>query len=296
MIVTDLKYHLENRLVSKLDIMVHRITNKTSRKDAVFICEGAEGEGKTNSSEAIAYYIKYKTGRDIHMFFKLNTMIEFAKSTENKIIIWDEPSLDSLSVDWAKEINKNLLRLLMTCRKKRHFFILNFTKFYKFSEYVVVDRAIGMIHMYSRNNTLPGRFMYIKKGSLEFLYNSFRFKKKRDYKGAMAFGGSMPIVEKYMDKMGINIEGVPNCNLEQYEELKDKAIASIGQKKRDRSKHYQNLQIFKKRIGYLKCPIMNHQELAEQLGVSRRSFYLWQKITLNIEKKPEIYPIPDSEK
>lgn len=284
--VTDLDYALEDKLLTKLDIMINRCTDKKVRKDAVLIIEGAEGEGKTNTSEAIAYYAKYKMNRPIHMFFRLEQLTEFAKSTENKIIIWDEPALDSLSTDWYRETNKNLIRLLMTCRKKRHFFIFNFVKFYKFSEYVVVDRALGLIHMYSRTGQKAesGRFRYIKMGKLEKLFVEYRKNKVRGYKKCSAFGGSFPIVEQHIEKMGINIEGIENATLEDYEKLKDKSIASIGTEKKKDNPDKIRLNKLLKNVGCLKLPIKNQEELAEQLGVSRKTIHNWQ-CTEQLEKK-----------
>ena len=282
MIVTDLKYHLETRLVNKLDIMAKRCTDKKSRKDAVLIVEGGEGEGKTNTSEAIAYYFHTKTKFPIYMFFRLRTMLEFAQSHENCIIIWDEPALDSLSNDWYKETNKDLIRLLMTCRKKRHFFMFNFVKFYKFTEYIVVDRALGMVHMYSRRSMTPGRFVYIKNKFLEALYNDYRKKKVRSYNKLKSFGGSFPIVEQYIGQMGINIEGRPNCSLEDYENLKDKAIQSIGRPDTVTSnpfkKKYNDLRY---KVGNLTFPIPTKEIFANKIGHSSRTLTNWKNSVSN---------------
>ncbi len=285
MIVTDLEYHLENRLIEKLDIMISRCTNTVTRKDAVLIVEGGEGEGKSNSAEAIAYYAKSKMKRPIHMFFRLKPLIEFAKNYENMIIIWDEPALDSLSTDWWKETNKDLIRLLMTCRKKRHFFIFNFVKFYKFSEYVVVDRSLGLIHMYSRRGIIPGRFIYVRMKNLENLFVDYRTKKKREYKKYMAFGGSFPIVEKYLGKMGITIEGIENATLEDYERLKDKAISSIGDERQKTNVHLQKYLQLKKNVGSLKLPIKTQEELASKLDISAKTIWNWSVIEPEGEKK-----------
>lgn len=275
-IVTDLKYHLETKLVEKLDLMIARCIDKQKRKDAVLIIEGSEGEGKTNTSEAIAYYVKDKTKRDIHMFFRLKQMFDFAKSTEGKIIIWDEPSLDSLSTDWYSSASKDLIRLLMTCRKKRHFLIFNFVKFYKFSEYIVVDRSLALIHMYSRNETQSGRFIYIKKKCLEMLYADYKQKKKRNYKKYMSFGGSFPIVEKHLDKMGLIIEGVPNCTLQMYEELKDKAINSMGDKTKENPEllKYKELKV---KLSKLKFPILTKEQFSLGIGINPKTIYKWGK-------------------
>lgn len=222
--VTDLNYAMEDKLVEKLDLMIDRC----QKKDALLIIEGSEGEGKTNASEVVAYYIKHKTGRTINMFFRLEPMIEFAKKTEGQLIIWDEPSLDFLSVDWHKKVNINLIRLLMTCRKKKHFFIFNFVKFYKFSEYIVVDRLHGFIHMYTRGNNQQGRFIYVRKKKMETLYLLYKNKKIRAYKQCMSFGGWFPLIEKHFERLDLTIEGKEHCTLADYERLKDVAIDSIG--------------------------------------------------------------------
>lgn len=276
MIVTDLQYHLETRYVKKLDIMCKRCTNPNNRKDALLIIEGSEGEGKTNASEATAYYIKHKTGMNIYMFFRLHNLIEFAKTHTNCIIIWDEPALDSLSTDWYKEISRDLIRLLMTCRKKRHFFIFNFVKFFKFNEYIVVDRALGLVHIYTNPRTnRAGRLAYIRQKNLQDLWTDYKSKKKRNYKHYRAFGGGFVKVEEILGKMGITIEGVPNCDLDMYEDLKDKAIDSIRKAKPETDKGTKKLNELKKKLGKLKCPILTKESLSNQLGINVRTLLRW---------------------
>ena len=85
MIVTKFKYPLEANLVKKIDLMIKRCDPKGSKKDAVLLIEGGEGEGKTTLSIALAYYISEKSGRDFgekHVFFDIEKMIEYAQSTE----------------------------------------------------------------------------------------------------------------------------------------------------------------------------------------------------------------------
>ncbi|MBA7494346.1 hypothetical protein ES702_04921 [subsurface metagenome] len=278
MIVTNLEYHLETKLVKKLDIMAKRCTNTRTRKDAVLIVEGSEGEGKTNTSEAIAYYLKYKMDRQIHMFFRLQSLMEFAQNTEEEIIIWDEPALDSLSTDWFKETNKDLIRLLMTCRKKRHFFIFNFVKFYKFSEYVVVDRALGLIHMYTRTKTnQSGRFVYVRMKALEGLFRTYRDKKIRAYRKYKSFGGSVPLIEHLIPQIGMSVEGKENATLEDYERLKDEAIQSIGRKPIKENKSKKDFDKLRCTISKVCLPLMNKEQLAKELGISRRTLHNWGK-------------------
>lgn len=232
MIVTRFKYPLEDNLVKKIDLMVQRCNGDRGKKDNVLICEGSEGEGKTTMSIAIAYYVAEQTGREFsekNVFFDVNDLMKYAQSTDEKIIIWDEPAFQALSTDWASEAVKNITRLLMTARKKRHFFIFNLTKFYKFNEYIVVDRPMAMIHVYSRNNIKSGRFIYIRKKFLEDLWKDYRISKKRNYKvyASKIVRGTFPDIlnPKYANNV------LSEFDNDAYELKKDEAIASIGKKK-----------------------------------------------------------------
>lgn len=283
MIVTDIKYHLPDKLVVKLNLMIDRCTSRSPKRDAMLILEGGEGEGKTNSSLATAYYIKHTTKRPIYLFFRLQSLIDFVKDNEEAIIIWDEPSLDSLAAEHLKKINLELTKLLMTCRKKRHFFIINMTKFFKFNEYIVVDRALGMINIYSRKGLEMGRINYIKKDKLEVLFSAYRSSKKRLYSELSAFNGMfVEVMEKHFNKMGINIVDIngkvyPNATLDIYEREKDMAIKSIGQDNKSSDKNELiNLKIA---ISKVKAPIKTQEELAEKLGVSRMTLHRWGELS-----------------
>lgn len=232
------EYAIEKKLVSKLDRIIQGVTQNNPKEDALLINEGKEGWGKTNSAVLEALYIKIKTKRDVHLFFRIEELISFAQSNENKIIIWDEPSLDSLSTEQISKLNRNMLRLFMTARKKRHVFIVNYTKFWKFPEYIVVDRSIGMVHMSDKK---IGRFQYIRRKKLELLWNLFRTKHKRAYRKCMEFGGRMPpIMEKYFDFMNFFVNGKANATYQDYEDAKDVAIGSIG--KENEKKMDENLE------------------------------------------------------
>ena len=265
--VTDLNFYMDDMLKKKIDLMIKRVEQPNPKKDVLLLVEGAEGEGKTNMSLQIAYYVKYNTNREFtnkHVFFRATDLLTHAQKTEKQILIYDEPALDMLSNEWWKEEQINLIKLLMTARKKRHFLILNITKFYKFNEYVVVDRSIGLIHVYSRREIVAGRFVYIKKRAIEWLYNSYRSSKRRDYKKFTSFRGSFPDFPK-----GI-------IDLNEYEKRKDQAIQTIGTKKD--SKKDQELKNLKIKIGKVKCPIQTKDQLAEMLELSSRTLIRWAKL------------------
>ena len=276
-------YALENRLVKKLNRVCKGITQKHPKEDALILNEGKEGKGKTNTSIVEATYVKIISKREVHLFFRLDDIIKYAQANKEKIIIWDEPSLDSLKIDHLKKINHDLLRLFMTIRKKRHFFIINYTKFWKFPEYLVVDRADGMIHMHEHN---IGRFFYIRKKNLENLWNDKVKKNKRAYKKYRSFGGRMPdIMEKHFSELGFFVNEIPNATYDDYENEKDKAILSIGGEPEKTSKKEEiinyKLQLLRLRVSTLwkKLPI-SQIELGQHLGIDTTRLREWAKIDL----------------
>ena len=273
-IIEGESYPIEKQLIKKLDRVIRGITQENPKEDAVFINEGKEGKGKSNSALVEAAYVKIKTKRSIHLFFRLENLIRFAQSTKEKIIIWDEPALDSLSTEQVSKLNRNMLRLFMTVRKKRHFFIINYTKFWKFPEYIIVDRSNGMIHM---REDQVGRFMYIRKRKLEFLWNEYRTKHRRSYRKAMSFGGRMPfILEKHFDKLGITVNDIPNATYEDYDKSKDEAIESIGKREKKFDKNSVKLNELRRKISQVKG--ITQVALAHELGTSSSRLREWKKI------------------
>ena len=273
---------LERRLVKKLNRMIERCTKKTPEKDAMLIIEGSEGSGKTNDSLVVAAYAKSLTNRNINLFFRLKNTIDFAKNTREQIIIWDEPGLDALSTDSLNKLNKNLIRLLMTCRYKRHFFIINMTKFSKFQEYIVVDRPNGFIH---KDKNRVGHGLYIRAKNLEALWNDYKKYNKRNYRYHKSFYLDFPSImtPELFNNLDITLNGKPHATLADYNRIKDESIAQIGEleadEKQDKLKNM--IKYLKYKIGTLKIPVNTRVELINQLGIPVRTLENWKKVVIN---------------
>jgi len=270
-------------LYKKLEVMIARCERDKPALDALLINEGAEGSGKTNASVLEAGFIRALTGREIHLFFRLKEMMEFAQTHEGKIIIWDEPSLDSLSSDAMTTLNKDMTRLFMAIRKKRHFFIVNFTKFWKFPEYITNERALGMFRTYSLKEIQNGRFLYIKKGNLERLRQDYDKNKKKNYRKYASFHGVFPeILEDYFDSMDISVNNRKNCTLKDYGDEKDKAIEQIGHKEGGMSK--KELALWKQvnglRYRFSMIREITRDRLCAAIGLEPRRIQEWAKIPL----------------
>jgi DNA-binding transcriptional regulator YiaG len=252
MSVTDKQIPLNSSLVQKFDLMIERVEQTKPCHDTLVSIEGSEGVGKTTMAVILGYYVHSVTGRPFsekNVFADVKKAIDFAQNTFGQIVIFDEPALDALSAEWWKESQKDLIKLLMLSRKKRHFFIFNITKFYKFSEYIVVDRAVCMIH----------------------LYNDYRKKRERNYRKYKMFTGTFPDV---LDpKMSYNI--LDHFNVEEYEKEKDKAILSIGKKMKN------DVKELKRKLGSLKFPIPTQIEFAKRLEVSITTLKSWKEDSMD---------------
>lgn len=229
--VTKFQYPMEVKMAQKLDIMIDRCTGK-NKMDNLLINDGGEGMGKTTMSLCQAVYLAEKTGRPFNVknvFFDLDTMITFAMQTEAQIILWDEAALGGLSTEGYNKMQIKLIKLLMVARKKRHIYIFNIPSAFKLKEYIV-ERAIGLCHVYLRNEVQHGRFVYYKKSAKDGLYHKWKNSKKRLYSKYVTFRGTFPDI---LDpKKSYNI--LSEFDVDEYERKKDEAILSIN--KEDESK------------------------------------------------------------
>lgn len=220
MIVTDKKYYMDDKQVSKLDLMVKRM-NGTD--DNIITIDGDEGQGKTEFAFGTCYYIAQKTGRkyDVdNIFFDLDKLIKFAASTKEQIIHFDEAVLGLLTTNWQNKLQQKFIKLVMVARKKKHFIVLCIPKFHRLPQYMIEERCIALIHVYSRNNLEKGRFCYYTKKKTNLLYSDWRKSKLKKYKEHRSFWGTFPIASKkiFTDEQN-----------QTYEDKKDEAILLLGE-------------------------------------------------------------------
>lgn len=259
--VTKKQYPMETRLVAKLDKFIERCTQPKPALDALLIIDGREGYGKTTNAVGIAYYFAEKTGRkfsEAHCFFDLDELINFAITTKEQIIIWDEAALAGLAAEWQKKIQIKLTKLLMTVRKKRHFFIFNIPKAEKLNEYLY-DRAVGLVHVYARDDVIVGRFTYYNYQAKTVMYNHFRKTRMMNYKKRVSFRGTFPDVLDPKNEYNV----LDTFNAEKYDENKDKAIRSIGDEDGDKMSRYKRSFL---RAQYALALLSFH--MTQQYGVS----------------------------
>jgi len=173
------EFYFSDFLVTIGDDIVRRVT----KKDQDFFCvfSGKVGSGKSNGAINLGYYCSQKSGRPFsvdNIFFDINNLVEFASKTKDQIIIWDEAALGGMGVDWRNKTQKMLLKLLMVCRKKHHIMIFCIPDAMKLNEYLILQRANCLFHVYEDDKTeVPGNWIMVGESAKEKLYA--RWKKTR---------------------------------------------------------------------------------------------------------------------
>ena len=194
-------------------------------------------------------------------------MIDFAVKTKKEIIWWDEAALGGLASEGYTHIQTKLLKLLYIARKKQHFYVFVIPKFYKLRE-AIIDRAIALLHVYSRDGITRGRFAYYKTASMDKLFEYWYKKKEKNYKQFYNHCGSF---SKVLPKV---------INSRKYERQKDLAILSIGSD--NFNKENVKLNKLKQENIKLKGQIalitnISKVKVAKHLGISRRTLGRWEK-------------------
>ncbi len=191
--------------------------------------------------------------------------------TQDQIIVWDEAALAGLASEWQNKSQKRLIKLLMVARKRRHFWIFNIPKFFKLQEYMIVDRAIALIHVYAKDELELGRFVFFKRKAKEKLFYEWKKSKFRSYGKFKTFFGTFP------KTFGILIDE------KAYDLKKDNAIMSIDE--------HKSMNTWKKRLLLLQYKVsqmedLKKQDIARMLGLQRDRITDWGKIN---KKYPDIF-------
>lgn len=227
MIVTNKKYMIEDQLLKKLNLMVKRLKGSD---DAVLIIDGDEGQGKTEFAFSVCYYMAHKLKRSYdvdNVFFDLDSMIQFAASTKDQIIHFDEAALGLMRTQWQKESQQKFLQLVMVARKKRHFIVICIPKFHRLPPYALEERSIGLVHVYSHKNIYKGRYCYFNKEAKSKLHEDYEKRKIKSYQKHYSFRGKFVEASKKI----FNQE-----QMDAYEKKKDQAILSVSDDSKPQSK------------------------------------------------------------
>ena len=271
---TDKQYYIDQFLVDKMDLAIERYNHN---RDSLFICDGSEGDGKSTMTFGLAYYIAWKMKKTFtvdNVFFDVEKMMKFASEKEGQIIIWDEACTMGMATSWQNRIQQKLIKVLMMTRKKKHFFFFNIPKFRKLNEYIV-DRSVGLIHVYSPDMIRQGSFVYFKKDQKDFLYEMQKERGKKTYKMGWSFRGTFSNPKDIIDEV-------------EYDKRKDQAILDIfkDEKPGNDGKYKKMLDEYRRNIAL--CEGYTLKERAKMVGVTEKTISKWKNTLIDhpVEFKP----------
>ena len=218
--VTDKKINMHPALKGKLDLMIHRMDERGF--DNFLIVDGKEGFGKTTFATQVCYYVSQESKRSFsvdNIYFRVEQMLEDMKKERAKIFLLDEAELDLLSETRGK-MQRYFIQMLMAARKKNHFIVAIIPAVKKLKSYVI-ERAIGLVRVYSPDGIKRGFYAYYKEESKNAMYENWMRSRKMDYKKYYTFNGTF------------NKEFSSIIDEDLYDKKKDEAIASIGEEEKE---------------------------------------------------------------
>lgn len=273
--VTDKQYQMPDFLIEKMDCAAARVNAR--KLDAIFMVDGDEGFGKTGISILLAYYVAHKTGREFdlnHLFFDPKELLSYINSNKKKVIIWDEAALGGLASSWQNKVQQMLIQTLMTCRSKQHIIFFNCPKFYRLNKYFILDRALGLIHVYSEDKLNAGRVAFYKQDWLEKMINYYSTKNKKPYK----IFCSKQLRGNFIDAFKTTI-----VSEDEYDKKKDYYTEKLLSQY---SNSRYNERLLKLQYAITNMKGLEKQEIASQIGVTPKTMSSWNKIP---SKYPEIF-------
>ena len=260
------KLYFNQAFITQCNIMLER----TKRQfDNIFLVTGMEGTGKSYGiAIPTAFYL---SGNNMRVVF---TWEQFEKAYKEmpkaSTIVWDEFILAGMSTDALSEMQKNIIQLMVTGRKKLINVVLVVPSVFLLKNYFAVHRALFQVHTDTPDFLSRGYAYFYSYEDKRRLYNKYR---KSQYSNTKLASFGFKFVEQKEQLYDMIL----------YEKMKDEAIESIGGKKEE-EKDDKRQDKFKFRFLKDHCDdilSMKEEESAEIFKVDRRTIVAWKNYIRN---------------
>jgi hypothetical protein len=261
------KLNFNEAYINQCNVMLERTS---LNYDNIFLVTGMEGTGKSYGiAIPTAYYL---SGPNMKVVFTWEQFEKYYKTMPPKsTIVWDEFILAGMSTDALSEMQKNIIQLMVTGRKKLINVILVVPSIFLLKNYFAVHRALFQVHTDSPDFLSRGYAYFYSFEDKRRLFNKYR---KSQYTNTKLASFGFKFVE----------QKEPLYDMVEYERLKDEAIASIGQKdSADNSKNkWRTMWIDEHRDEILES---TSEGLSTAYGLTARN---WRLIQQELRKKEEV--------
>jgi hypothetical protein len=161
--------YLDGYLKNKLD----NIKNILAKNwDAVIMIDGRERSGKSTLGFSCAWYLS-DTNMTINNLAKdTDDAIKKIESLPDKsILMIDEGSLAFSSKDSMKQEQKKIMKILDVVGQKNLCIIIILPSFFEISKAIACRRSRFLLHVYTDEQLIRGRFCYFGEKKLKHLYD-----------------------------------------------------------------------------------------------------------------------------
>ena len=280
--VTDKHFKMDKFLVDMLNSCIHRIKHKW---DVAICVDGVEGSGKSNLAIGCGYYLAHKLGKKFthhNTFFDLEALINFASTARQEVIVFDEAALGAMGADFQNQMQRKLIKMLITSRKHGNVFIFVIPQFFRLNRYIAYDRTIALLHTYSRDGISRGDFLCLGMKKKNKAYDlSKRGMGIKSYK-PYDFAGSFPK----------GYEGL--IDTAEYDKKKDKAIMDICKEDVKKDNPYMiKLKALQYKVANIR--LIKQKDMALCLDITPRTLQKWAKLRGETENANSCINLPKGE-
>lgn len=261
--------YIDNKLAGVIQIFAKK---HKKNNDNLLIISGDTGTGKSNLAALVCAYYSFLTGIEYNnkrVFFKSQDFIKEAIIAYDKIFHYDESLFTAMATDWQTKEQRELIKMLWLCRKRRHFYVFCIPDYFKLKDSIKEEKCNGLIYTKLKNNT-PGSFEYFRKRKRQKLIEFYYKRKQKKYTMFRSFRGTF----------AKNLPRVLDEKI--YDEDKDKAIGSllnVPDKKEVFTRTQINFNAFKKKVALLPKELgMNQQDFAKIFGVTPKALIDWKHL------------------
>ena len=164
------------KLVEK--ILIKRFDNKF---DNLVIINGGEGSGKSTFAMGLCHLYAEKLGIKFdvdNIVFSGREMVTLATTKKKSIIMYDEAIQGLMGAQWQNKIQQTIIQALMMARKNNNLFVLCVPAFERLNPYLVYDRAILLVDVYTKGYKRGFASVYNKRG-IRYYYDLKKAKKNK---------------------------------------------------------------------------------------------------------------------
>lgn len=182
--------------------------------DSFVLIDGVEGSGKSSLAFTLAYYVDRSFKADNVVFTPDEFIKAVDKAKPKTAIVWDEFVMGGLGDDAMTQIQRTLIKKMVTMRKKNLYIFLVIPYIFMLRTYFAVGRSRMLINVFSPDGLTRGKWK---------LYN-YQRKKDLYFKGKKFFEYKVP--HTLMGDFG----NYTNWNIiddKEYQKRKDQAMKSI---------------------------------------------------------------------